>query len=1337
MMSPTMTTTMVTVEFHDDTDGSVTTVQVPEGTKIIQAARQANVYIPTLCHHPRLTPVGKCGLCVVSVEGGPTPTQLACTTTVCRRDGGSAPNNNDDEDDDHHHSMRVHVHGPVLNGLADAALRRNLDRSSWTNPTPQRFAAHNNDLAPCGTLELEDLAAWVRHEMVDVSSNAISYDPSLCIGCSRCVRACDQLQGMKVLEAPLPLSSGSTATVGIATAPPCMTTRAGRVLKETDCISCGQCTVFCPTGAIKEVDHTPQVMRALSDPDRVVVLQTAPSVRVTISEMFGEDPGAWSEQKLVGAAKACGFHFVFDTNMTADLTIMEEANELLHRIDIAQNGTEHERKKSPLPMFTSCCPGWINLVEQSYPELIPHLSTCRSPMGMLSSVIRHHWWPKQLRMNEETHEAHDSFVSWPRTKKGHSFRKRSSRKLVLQQENEELKSRVANLEAKLAMANDTETSLDEIDQSKLYVVAVMPCTAKKDEMARDQLRMLDGKPETDAVLTVREFGRLMELRGVAKREDPYSSKNIPELMYDNPFGDSTGAAIIFGVTGGVMEAALRTAADVLSGKDIQRVKYEGVRGMAGIKEATVQLGRKNEIDLSVAVCHQMRNVREFLAQIEAGEKTYHFVEVMTCPGGCIGGGGLPQSRDPNILVKRVSKIYSLDERNVIRKSHQNKAVSSLYFDLLGKPLSHLSHQLLHTSYYPRPRKPPIALKAPTQAVATVMDSDSSNSVCIVFGTQSGTAAQAAKEIKVELLHFIGRSKAQPEPEVRIVAGNAMSPERLLSMLNGALATIFVTSTFGEGEFPETMLKLYEYLESCGDQDFSGRFAVFGLGSSMYAAGDQFNQAARMLDKRLGEIGGSRIIEVGLGDDQAAELYRGELDKFMEKLEPKLFGQSAGASFIDPPEPLYRISLAAGSHGRHFRPVPPNYHFVTLQLAKSMVSEGYHRPASMFSFSLANTGLKYDVGDHLAVLPRNPEIAVNKILALYAPAIEKTQLLSVEAVDHFSTSPFPSTLTAGEMLEQYLDLCARPSRGFFKQLYLFATTAESRAKLRVLFDRENPNVSQDAFELYTGTHTYVDVLCDFAKDSLPPFEYLLSMIPTICPRLYSIASSPLGAAEDQLDLLVVSNKWKDAAKQERVGLATQYLFGAEVGERVAVQIKTGILQPPANPETPVLMFGLGTGVAPFRGFLQHRQALKRNGAKLGPATLYVGFRHEMNDYYLQHNYQTWIEEGVLTAVRPVFSHDSLKEWGGKLYFISDLIAEHPEDMFNALIHHDEAEGKHKSDVHVYCKFFQGPWFACLFVSTTFPFIKALPLFPPKIVDLPWAFQRQSRQQWKVLLHPLAW
>jgi sulfite reductase alpha subunit-like flavoprotein len=510
----------------------------------------------------------------------------------------------------------------------------------------------------------------------------------------------------------------------------------------------------------------------------------------------------------------------------------------------------------------------------------------------------------------------------------------------------------------------------------------------------------------------------------------------------------------------------------------------------------------------------------------------------------------------------------------------------------------------------------------------------------------------------------------------------MPPDKLIQSVSKAMATIFVTCTYGEGEFPETMEKLWDYLEGCDKGIFpenSFRYAVFGLGSSMYAVGDQFNRAAKRLDQKLAILGATRIIDVGLGDDQHSELYRGEMDKWVGTLLPNLFGEEAvKASFLDPPEPLFRLSLAPGSHGPKFRPLPPNYHFVRLEAAESLVSEGYDRPASLFTLDLEDTGLKYDVGDHVAILPRNPEKIVEKVLSLYSSTLKGSNLLAVEPLDKLSETPFPPVLTAKELLTQYLDLCGRPSRSFFKQLFLFATTVESRHRLRALFEADNPNADQVAFELYTATHTYADVLCEFAHTGLPPFEYLLSMIPVICPRLYSIASSPLHKT-DKLDILVVLMKWVDERKKMRVGLSTQFLFGADIGENVAVQIRTGILQPPEDPKTPVLMFGLGTGVAPFRGFLQHRQKLLEQGEELGPATLYVGYRHEKHDYYLKEDFKKWINEGVLTVVHPAFSHDNVEERGGKLYFISDLIGEKPMDMVKAL---QLADGQNGSNIHVY-------------------------------------------------------
>lgn len=671
---------------------------------------------------------------------------------------------------------------------------------------------------------------------------------------------------------------------------------------------------------------------------------------------------------------------------------------------------------------------------------------------------------------------------------------------------------------------------------------------------------------------------------------------------------------------------------------------------------------------------------------------------MTCPGGCVGGGGLPQSRDAEIIQKRADSLYSLDERMVKRKSHENQSVIRLYEEFLGEPLSHLSHSLLHTSYEARPRKAPVLLKASESSSVDLDSGDDSNNIYVVFGTQSGTAAQAAKDIKLELQQIIGRSKLNPEPQVCLVAGNALPPDSLAERIRGSMASIFVTCTYGEGEMPEMVSKLWEHLRESNNDDLltesATKYAVFGLCSSRYDVGDQYNRAARHFDQRLEEMGGERMAEVGVGDDQTSEGYRGALEPWLEQVQPQLFaGGTSKTSLLDPPEPLFRVSLAPGIHGKNFRPLPPDYHFITLKSSKSPVSQGYTRPAGLFSFSLEDTGLEYKVGDHLSILPRNPKSVVDDILSMYGTAVSGSQLVTVEAADPHGDCPYPKVLSIEELLTQYLDMCGRPSRTFFKQLSMFATTEATRLKLRSLYERDTElSMPQEEFDLYTDQNTYADVLTEYQETCLPPFEYLLSMIPNSTPRYYSIASSPL-ANESQLDLLVVLNDWNDSAKKHRFGLNTKYLFSSEPGDKFAVQVHEGMLIPPdvEDLDTPVVMFSLGAGLAPFVGFVQHRQALlkqlndnKAEGEepkKMGPATLYFGSRHRAHEYYMEDYFEEMIQEGALTAIHTAFSRDDPT---GKKYYVYDAISENPKAFADALqIHDEDGESKAEKARFYYC------------------------------------------------------
>ena len=564
-------------------------VKVPENITVLEACEKAGVDVPTLCHHPRLgESIGACRVCIVEIEGAKN-LQPACVTKV--RDG-----------------MRIKTHTERVK----KAVRFNL---------ALLLSEHPNDCMTCeanGRCEFQDLIYEYNVEPIfgygsdegpyDASSPAIIRDLSKCIKCQRCVRACSELQGMYIY---------SMTERGYKTLP---MTPFEIPVYETECTSCGQCALFCPTGAIVENSAVRVVLEELEKKEKILIVQTAPSVRVAIGEEFGMAPGTISTGQMVAALRRLGFDYVFDTNFGADLTIVEEGNEFLKRL---QEGDLDE-----MPMFTSCCPAWVNLVEKVYPQLRTRLSSAKSPQGMLSALVKT-YFAEKLGVSPED----------------------------------------------------------------IFHVSIMPCTAKKDEAIRKQL-VVNGVPAVDAVLTTRELGKLIKLKKI-----PFA--NLPEEDYDDPLGISTGAAALFGVTGGVMEAALRTAYEVATGKTLPKIVFNEVRGLEGIREAEIDIDGKK---VRVAVAHGLANARKLIEKILAGEVKYNFVEIMACPGGCIGGGGQPYSKDPDILAKRAEAIYTIDELKTIRKSHENPAIKKLYEEYLGEPLSHKAHELLHTHYEDRSKK---------------------------------------------------------------------------------------------------------------------------------------------------------------------------------------------------------------------------------------------------------------------------------------------------------------------------------------------------------------------------------------------------------------------------------------------------------------------------------------------------------------------------------------------------------------------------------------------------------------------------------------------------------
>ena len=561
-------------------------VEVPEGTTILEAAKKANIDIPTLCFLKDINEIGDCRMCVVEVEGR----RGFATSCIQKVEEG----------------MVVKTNTPAV----IEARRIVLDLI---------LSNHDRECLTCtrnGTCELQKLAQEFyvdeikyqgernRHEIDDISP-AIVRDFNKCILCRRCVATCKKVQGIGAIDCT---ERGFQSTVS---------TYKNKSLNDVNCTFCGQCIEACPVGALKEKDGTVAVWNALKDEDKYVVVQTAPAVRVALGEEFGMEIGTNVQGKMVSSLKHMGFDKVFDTNTGADFTIVEEGNEFLSRFQ--NSGT--------LPMITSCSPGWVRYMELNYPELIPNLSTCKSPHQMFGALIKSYYAEKM-----------------------------------------------------------------EIDPVKIYVVSVMPCIAKKFERTRDDMQGA-GYDDVDAVITTRELARMIKQAHI-------DFVNLEDSNFDDPMGEATGAAAIFGTTGGVMEAALRTAQDTLTGKSLDKINFEQVRGGEGIKRATVNIEGN---DINVVAASGLANAKEILEEIKAGKANYQFVEIMACPGGCVMGGGQPIKNSKirssvDVRKLRADALYKIDEKSTIRKSHENPAIKKIYKEFLEKQGSHVAHQLLHTNY---------------------------------------------------------------------------------------------------------------------------------------------------------------------------------------------------------------------------------------------------------------------------------------------------------------------------------------------------------------------------------------------------------------------------------------------------------------------------------------------------------------------------------------------------------------------------------------------------------------------------------------------------------------
>jgi iron-only hydrogenase group A len=557
---------------------------VPEDTTIVDAARQIGIEIPTLCHLKDTNEIGVCRVCVVEVKGARNLIP-SCITKVTE-------------------GMEVMTNSPKAREAREMVMNLILA----THPKDCLTCDRNGDcelrtLADKMGIKKVDFGAPVKDLPLDDSNPSIIRDQSKCILCRRCVSVCNEVQKVSAISM---INRGIGTTVGTAF---------DRGLADSPCVFCGQCVNVCPTGALTERYNLREVWDALNDPEKHVVIQTAPAIRVSLGEELGEEPGTIVTKKMVSALRKVGFDKVFDTDFTADLTIMEEGHEFLQRL--TENGK--------LPLLTSCSPGWVNYIETFYPEFLDNVSSCKSPQQMFGAVIKTYYAEKF-----------------------------------------------------------------NIDPATIYTVSAMPCTAKKYEANRPEMNS-SGYQDVDAVLTTRELGLLIKEAGI-------DWKNLEDSQFDEPFGEGTGAGVIFGSSGGVMEAALRTLSEVVTGKELDNLDFKAVRGLEGIKEAELTLG---EHKLKVAVANGLGNAQKIMEGLKTKELDYHFVEIMACPGGCIGGGGQPRLSSPETRQKRMEAIYKADLGLPRRKSHENPAVQELYKEFLKKPLGEKSHHLLHTSYTPQ------------------------------------------------------------------------------------------------------------------------------------------------------------------------------------------------------------------------------------------------------------------------------------------------------------------------------------------------------------------------------------------------------------------------------------------------------------------------------------------------------------------------------------------------------------------------------------------------------------------------------------------------------------
>ena len=1032
-------------------------IEVPSGSSIFDACKSLNIYVPTLCNHPDIPPSGNCGICVVKVNN--SNFVLSCSTKA-------------------------------QNGMVVETNSFDVKRKGF-----EALCAFNEMARMPPTKEIEDIWNYFtqkkrpprkRHAE---NTNSVSYDPNLCINCGRCTRMCRDVQNIGALDED------------------------SHSLKDNDCIQCGQCITVCPTQALKANSTISGIIRALSS-GKILILQIAPSVRVSIGESFGEPVGSIVTGKIIQSAREIGFRYVFDTDFGADLTIIEEGSELVSRL----------KHGGVFPMFTSCCPAWVNFVEKLHPELIPHLSTAKSPHMMTGAIIKTY------------------------------FAERS-----------------------------------HIDPKNIYVVSLMPCTAKKDEIRRDQL-----KGDVDCVITSTEFSDLVQ-----QFEIDWST--IIDSKFDKMLGESSGSAALFGVSGGVAEAAVRFIHEELTSTKLDYVNYSNCIGSNQIKIANINIGN---YELKIAVCNGISYAREF---IESGEYLkYHFVEVMACPFGCIGGGGQPKLQNKAQAQARAEAIFRIDHNiSTGPSANDNNEIKELFSKFLGRPNEGLSYNLLHTSFR-RQDSPLIELKRKLGSLPIV-----------AYGSSTGFSYRLAQI-------FSG-----------YIGGYAMSLDSCTIpniLKKGTI--IIICSTTGNGEIPSNALSFAKILRESKEDLSSLKYAICGIGSKDYP---MFCYAGKILDKLFHQHGARRLlpyIEIDTSIyDQGEKIFETWSEETILTLglqlpDFKILSNFKITKSINPDDSIIN------------NPEKPIGFEYGVMITSSILSPQNIIP-QMHRYQIKlPLGQNYETGDHVSILPQNDINIVNLILSEFK--YDPNTILSIESILPGGNYLIPNRVTILQLFSQYIDLNCKPNRNLIRCFQQFSKDQFIKDKLnRLLTSNDSKHFEEFLKDINVG-----EFLLEYCRYGIPPLDLILSSCTLIRPRIYCIASSPSGNSKS-IDLIINDTIFGEG--NSRNGLCTSFLrrFGLT---KIPLKIQKGVFNYPRDPTTPIIMTALGCGIAPMLSLLQHREYMK---GEIGNAILFFGRKYKDSYPLLDSILQNYIEQGSLQDLKYSFSREN----NNKSY-ITDLIKEDP-------------------------------------------------------------------------------